>query len=107
MFKTDDKNSNSTSKITKKKGFGLGRSITLFSNEREKENSSKEFETDLRNYDVNEFQLYSVETEKEELLNKVLGIQHGSFSDIDMIPRTINDLIIAEKKKFSYIHKNL
>ena len=33
--------------------------------------------------------------------------EHGTFSNVNMIPRAIEDLIRKEKKKFSYLNRNL
>ena len=39
--------------------------------------------------------------------NNFIESEHGVFIDINMIPRTINDLVAKEKKKFSYLNRNL
>ena len=45
-------------------------------------------------------------------LNEVLNIkdecqEEGTFSDVNMIPRTIEEIIRKEKKNFGYLNKNL
>ena len=72
------------------------------------DNKKKNFETNPKDFEVNQTQLYSPEREKEALLNTVLGNHspEGSFMDIDMVPRAIKDIIIKEKK-FSYLNQNL
>ena len=45
--------------------------------------------------------------ENQEENNMSVDEEHGSFSNINMIPRTIEDLVRKEKKKFSYLNRNL
>ena len=57
----------------------------------------------------------NIETNYDDILNEEhqednnmsVDAEHGSFSNINMIPRTIEDLMRKEKKKFSYLNRNL
>ena len=66
-----------------------------------------DFNTKQDNYEIISSKIFSIKKDEENLLNKVLDVNEGSFSDIDMIPRTITDLIRNEKENFSYINRNL
>ena len=94
-------------KKTRKFNYKLKKIKTLMGNF---DNKNKDcYETNPKDYEVNQTQLYSPEKDKEILLNNILGnysLAEGSFSNIDMVPRTINDIIIKEKK-FSYLNQNL
>ena len=56
--------------------------------------------------DVNPLLMYNNDDNQEDnyIENNEKG---GNFVNINMIPRTINDLIRKEKKKFSYLNRNL
>ena len=100
-------NSFLNNKKNKKINFKFKRMKTLMGNNNT--NDNKNYDTNPKDYEVNQTQLYSPEKEKEILLNNILGnycSSEGSFSNIDMVPRTINDIIIKEKK-FSYLNQNL
>ena len=105
---SENDNSFLKTKKTKKFNFKLKKIKTLMDKPENK--NIKEYETNPKDYEVNQTQLYSPEKEKEALLNNLLGnfsLAEGSFSNIDMIPRAIDDIIRKEKKKFSYLNQNL
>ena len=58
----------------------------------------------IKNLNYNGNPLLLKQEEKENISEE---LDHGNFVNINMIPRTINDLIRNEKKKFSYLNRNL
>ena len=58
------------------------------------------------NYKQNPLTLKEKEEENDEENNLDVS-EHGNFVNIDMIPRTITDLLRKEKIKFSYLNRNL
>ena len=59
-------------------------------------------------YDVNPLLIYN-ENDEKNLEDNYLenDKENGNFVNINMIPRTIDDLIRKEKTKFSYLNRNL
>jgi len=72
-----------------------------------KTNTSEEFNTDkipnYKNRDIHS--LMSNNNEEDEFIEN--DKTNGSFVNVNMIPRTIDDLIRKEKNKFSYLNRNL
>jgi hypothetical protein len=58
----------------------------------------------MKNLNYNQNPLLLNQEGKENITDES---EHGNFVNINMIPRTINDLIRNEKKKFSYLNRNL
>ena len=65
--------------------------------------NNEELDTNNNNYDVNPL-LLNYNNNNQENLNEN---ENGNFSNINMIPRTIDDLTRNEKKIFSYLNRNL
>ena len=82
--------------ITTSENRSLGKSVSF----QKKENYSS-----LISMEYNKNPLLLKEEEKDGI--NLFGEGGGCFSNINMIPRTIEDLIRKEKKTFSYLNKNL
>ena len=55
-------------------------------------------------YDINPLLIYNDNNLEDDTNNDK---ENGNFENVNMIPRTIDDLIRKEKKKFSYLNRNL
>ena len=63
-----------------------------------------DLDLDNNNYDVNPLLLNYDNSNQDEFVN---DNENGNFSNINMIPRTIDDIIRSEQSKFSYLNRNL
>ena len=72
-----------------------------------KTNTSEELNTDkIPNYKNKNIHLLKPnDNEEDDFIEN--DKDNGSFVNVNMIPRTIDDLIRKEKKKFSYLNRNL
>ena len=83
--------------IGNKKAIKIRKSLTI----RNTDNLNSNFNL---NYQKNPLLLIEEGKDETDIFN---SSEHGNFVNIDMIPRTINDLMRKEKKKFSYLNMNL
>ena len=72
----------------------------------QKSNTIEEINIDMNllnpKYEINPILIYN-DNEEDSTNDK----ENGNFENVNMIPRTIDDLIRKERKKFSYLNRNL
>ena len=95
--KDDTKDKTIHNIIGNKKAIKIRKSLTI----RNTDNLNSNFNL---NYQKNPLLLIEEGKDETDIFN---SSEHGNFVNIDMIPRTINDLMRKEKKKFSYLNMNL
>ena len=70
-------------------------------------NAKKSISFDFNNENYNKNPLLIIKEEEKDDPNINMESENGNFVNINMIPRTIDDLKRKEKKAFSYLNKNL